>query len=510
MLGFRSNRPTATPPALTAQASRAPAHPLRADSAPRPVDGGPGPAVDRGPTGWAPLASFRARLDQVVHTVARRLPAVAAVTLALSFGAGLAPAYGAPLDTVAAPAAVVQTVQTEAPATYTVKRGDNLTIIARRLGTEPEVLQRLNGIRYANLIYPGQVLKLPETVSPDAVASAEARPDRQPRVDMATPHDIPATYTVRRNDNVGRIAQRVGVTADQIIELNHLSRPYVIHPGQVLRLTASDVAVAIDTVVPPPPVVVAPPSTPIDAPAVVAPRDAAGIQHLDAADQAVFTRTQPALRWGMNGHAVELMQDQLLRLDYPLGTADGSFGAKTRSALRAFQAFNGIEADGVVGRDTWEALASADSIRLPTDGAYPVRSVYRQYTADAYRLFLRAASDEGLPADWAIADSLHKLIDAESDGEVGRPNYTYGWRANRASEWPKIHAELQRGRITAASSATGIGQLLLSNVERHYPSGRAGINVPLDEARGMLSYIQERHRTPDQAWRNYNSVHEGY
>ncbi|MCA9552134.1 MAG: LysM peptidoglycan-binding domain-containing protein [Myxococcales bacterium] len=495
MLGFRSTRLTANPQAITAQESRAPAHPLRSDSAPRAAD--PSPGIERGgPTGWAPLSAFRAKAAQVVHAVAKQLPAVAAVTLALSFGTGAA-AQGAPLDTVAQPTPVVQTAQAE-PATYTVKRGDNLSVIARRLGTDAQTLQRLNNIRYANLIYPGQVLKLPESVSPDALASAQARPDVQGRTDMATPHDVPATYTVRRGDNVGRIAQRTGVTTDQIIALNHLRRPYTIHPGQVLKLT--------DRVSAEP----AAPADPVAPPTVQAPRDTAGVAHLSAADQAVFTQQKPRLTWGMQGHNVELVQAQLQRLGYPLGTADSSFGAKTRSAIRAFQAFNGIEPDGIVGRATWDALASTNAVRLPTDGVYPVKSVYRQFTADAYRLFLRAAADEGVPADWAIADSLHKLIDAESDGEVGRPNYTYGWRANRASEWPKIHAELRRGRITATSSATGIGQLLLGNVEIHYPSGRAGINVPLEEARGMLSYIKDRHHTPDQAWRNYNSVHEGY
>ena len=221
MLGFRSTRLTANPQAITAQESRAPAHPLRSDSAPRAAD--PSPGIERGgPTGWAPLSAFRAKAAQVVHAVAKQLPAVAAVTLALSFGTGAA-AQGAPLDTVAQPTPVVQTAQAE-PATYTVKRGDNLSVIARRLGTDAQTLQRLNNIRYANLIYPGQVLKLPESVSPDALASAQARPDVQGRTDMATPHDVPATYTVRRGDNVGRIAQRTGVTTDQIIALNHLRR----------------------------------------------------------------------------------------------------------------------------------------------------------------------------------------------------------------------------------------------------------------------------------------------
>lgn len=42
---------------------------------------------------------------------------------------------------------------------YTVRPGDNLSLIANRLGTTVKHLQSVNGIRNANLIYPNQTLK---------------------------------------------------------------------------------------------------------------------------------------------------------------------------------------------------------------------------------------------------------------------------------------------------------------------------------------------------------------
>lgn len=47
--------------------------------------------------------------------------------------------------------------------TYTVKSGDNLTKIANKYNTTVQVLVDLNGIKDKNLIYVGQVLKLPGT-----------------------------------------------------------------------------------------------------------------------------------------------------------------------------------------------------------------------------------------------------------------------------------------------------------------------------------------------------------
>src|SRR5699024_4955345 len=44
--------------------------------------------------------------------------------------------------------------------TYTVKKGDNLSTIAQPHGMTTRQLQKLNGIKNANLIYPGQTLKV--------------------------------------------------------------------------------------------------------------------------------------------------------------------------------------------------------------------------------------------------------------------------------------------------------------------------------------------------------------
>jgi SLT domain-containing protein len=115
-----------------------------------------------------------------------------------------------------------------------------------------------------------------------------------------------------------------------------------------------------------------------------------------------------------------------------------------------------------------------------------------------------------VPESWATSQGLHNILSRESGGVVGRPNYTYGRRANDRSQWGAIHDELRNGQKTARSSATGLGQLLLSNVDRYYPNGRAGIGDPVQEAAGMLRYIQDRYGHPDVAWQRYNTRHEGY
>lgn len=62
--------------------------------------------------------------------------------------------------------------------------------------------------------------------------------------------------------------------------------------------------------------------------------------------------TSPAMR----GDDVRRVQQALFDIGYNVGTPDGIFGPATDRALRAFQADQGLPADGVVGETTLTAL----------------------------------------------------------------------------------------------------------------------------------------------------------
>lgn len=67
----------------------------------------------------------------------------------------------------------------------------------------------------------------------------------------------------------------------------------------------------------------------------------------------------PILKKGARGSAVEQLQIQLQGLGFDTGGSDGVFGDQTEAAVQAFQLEQGLEADGVVGPATWDALLSA-------------------------------------------------------------------------------------------------------------------------------------------------------
>ncbi len=65
-----------------------------------------------------------------------------------------------------------------------------------------------------------------------------------------------------------------------------------------------------------------------------------------------------SLREGAKGGAVKALQKRLKSLGYLDGSADGSFGAATKTAVIAFQQQNGLNADGVAGTSTLNRIYS--------------------------------------------------------------------------------------------------------------------------------------------------------
>lgn len=96
--------------------------------------------------------------------------------------------------------------------TYTVVSGDNLSSIAARFRITVSEICELNNIANANIIYPGQILKLAGTTSNSIY------------------------YTVVSGDTLSGIAAKYNTTYQAIAALNNIKAPYVIYPGQKLKI----------------------------------------------------------------------------------------------------------------------------------------------------------------------------------------------------------------------------------------------------------------------------------
>ena len=70
------------------------------------------------------------------------------------------------------------------------------------------------------------------------------------------------------------------------------------------------------------------------------------------------------LKEGMSGNEVRIIQNYLATLaffnpEYYMINPDGVFGPQTKDAVMIFQSKNNLTPDGIVGRDTWNALSDA-------------------------------------------------------------------------------------------------------------------------------------------------------
>ncbi len=86
---------------------------------------------------------------------------------------------------------------------YTVRRGDTLGAIAARYGTTWQELQRLNGIRNANLIYVGQTIKLPGD------SKKASKPKAEPIKDEAQNYGFSKTWLSKNRDVYAKVKKAI-------------------------------------------------------------------------------------------------------------------------------------------------------------------------------------------------------------------------------------------------------------------------------------------------------------
>jgi LysM repeat protein len=99
------------------------------------------------------------------------------------------------------------------PTIHKVRRGDTLSLIAKKYGVSIDYLMRVNNLRNANRIYVGQRL----VIRPGQTAPGSN------------------VHVVRRGDTLSSIAQKYGTSVAAIQQANHL-RGSIIYVGQRLKL----------------------------------------------------------------------------------------------------------------------------------------------------------------------------------------------------------------------------------------------------------------------------------
>lgn len=120
---------------------------------------------------------------------------------------------------------IVNRHKMEFSSTYIVRLGDTLSFIARRFNTTVNDLVELNNIVNPNLIYPGEILKIPTVVNEDSKSSSARQYTK--------------TYIVQRGDTLTSISRKFDISVDRLAEINNIQDINLIYPGQVLKIESS-------------------------------------------------------------------------------------------------------------------------------------------------------------------------------------------------------------------------------------------------------------------------------
>jgi len=112
-------------------------------------------------------------------------------------------------------------------ATYRVRRGDTISKIASKYRVSQTELMRLNHIQSARSLQVGKVLRIPGRHRAVGGGKSESSP---------TSTRLASNYTVRRGDTLIAIANRHGVSVDHLQEWNGMGRRTDLRVGQTLKL----------------------------------------------------------------------------------------------------------------------------------------------------------------------------------------------------------------------------------------------------------------------------------
>lgn len=146
----------------------------------------------------------------------------------------------------------------------------------------------------------------------------------------------------------------------------------------------------------------------------------------------------PGLKKGYRGAPVRTLQRRLAKLGFNPGSADGVFGSKTKRAVKRFQKAFALEADGVVGKNTWRTLGVDAKGKVIKPGAGGVGSLGG----------VSGAGLGGISAKlvWAakVARKMGLVVTSTTGGTHAPGSYHYSGRAIDVAGSPSAMARYYR------------------------------------------------------------------
>lgn len=125
--------------------------------------------------------------------------------------------------------------------------------------------------------------------------------------------------------------------------------------------------------------------------------------------------------YGSEGPAVTQIQDKLRQSGYFTEAVDGKFGYRTFLAVKAFQAANALQADGIVGPQTWSMLIG--SAPAPSDPATPSSPALPDPASPPAGLWVQYGNSGGLVTQLQTKLQSLNYYQGAADGNFGYSTY---------------------------------------------------------------------------------------
>ena len=114
---------------------------------------------------------------------------------------------------------IEESVKVKKETIHRVKRGETLNKIAKRYGVSLKDIRRVNGLKKHSHIRVGQKLKIVRTVTQKRTRSVEV-----------------ATHRVKKGEKLSTIAKKYGMSKEELLKINKLSKKSKIHKGMKLKV----------------------------------------------------------------------------------------------------------------------------------------------------------------------------------------------------------------------------------------------------------------------------------
>ena len=128
---------------------------------------------------------------------------------------------------------------------YTVQKGDTYWTVSQKFNVNFTELLKLNGANDKSYLDIGQVIKIPVSGTSQAKPpeTQAQNPNNSQSNSSSGPYITYTSYTVQKGDSSWSVAEKFGISAYELMEVNNINSSTVLNIGQKLKIPVHNVPV---------------------------------------------------------------------------------------------------------------------------------------------------------------------------------------------------------------------------------------------------------------------------